>query len=135
MRIMIDTNVLLSSFLFPSPTMNAFVNLVIDQHKIVLSSYIIDELNAVIAKKFPAKHHLVSQFIEELPFELFESHIDVEHSTTPFARDPKDLPILVAAIESNVDFLITGDKDLLEINISTSTPIIMEPAKFVKYHG
>ncbi len=92
-------------------------------------------VNLVIAKKFPAKYHLVSQFIEELPFELFESHIDVEHSTTPFVRDPKDLFIMVAALESKVDFLITGDKDLLELDISISKPIIMEPAKFVKYHG
>jgi len=67
MRIMIDTNVLLSSFLFPSPIMNAFINLVIDQHRIVLSSYIIDELNAVVAKKFPAKHNLVRHFLKSCP--------------------------------------------------------------------
>jgi putative PIN family toxin of toxin-antitoxin system len=130
---MIDTNVLLSSFLFPSPTMNAFINLVIDQHKIVLSSYIVDELNAVIAKKFPAKLHLVNQFIEELPFELFEINMDIVNNSPLFVRDPKDLPILVAAIESKVDFLITGDKDLLEINIFM--PTIIEPAKFVEFYG
>lgn len=133
MRIMIDTNVLLSSFLFPSPTMNAFINLVLDQHRIVLSSYIIDELNAVIAKKFPAKHYLVSQFVEELPYELYDVNLDMIKSTSQFVRDPKDMPILLAAIESKVDVLITGDKDLLEVDISN--PTILEPAKFVEYYG
>jgi putative PIN family toxin of toxin-antitoxin system len=133
MRIMIDTNVLLSSFLFPSPIMNAFINLVIDQHRIVLSSYIIDELNAVVAKKFPAKHNLVRHFFEELPYELFDRKTDFDKTLYPFVRDPKDLPVLVAAIESKVDILITGDKDLLEIDISK--PAIMEVAKFVDYYG
>ncbi len=133
MRVMIDTNVLLSSFLFPSPTMNAFINLVLDQHRIVLSTYIIDELKAVMAKKFPAKHHLVSHFVEELPYELFDINTDYDHTLYPFVRDPKDLPVLVAAIESKVDVLITGDKDLLEIDISK--PAIMEVVKFVKYYG
>jgi hypothetical protein len=44
MRIMIDTNV-----------MNAFIDLVLSQYQIVLTSYIIDELKAVVSKKFPAK--------------------------------------------------------------------------------
>ncbi len=47
MRVMIDTNVLLSSFLFPSPTMNAFINLVLDQHRIVLAAYRIDESHPI----------------------------------------------------------------------------------------
>ncbi len=133
MRIMIDTNVLFSSFLFPSPTMNAFINLVIDQHTIVLSSYIVDELKAVTAKKFPAKQHLVRQFVEELPFELFEINAGNGYGVYPFVRDPKDLPILVAAIESKVEVLITGDKDLLEIDLQK--PLIVEPAKFVDIYG
>lgn len=133
MRVMIDTNVLLSSFLFPSPTMNAFINLAIDKHNIVLSSYIVCELKTVTAKKFPAKLYLVDQFIEELPFELIEVNNDMISNTSLFVRDPKDLPILVAAVESRVDCLVTGDKDLLESKISI--PVIIDPAKFVQHYS
>ncbi len=71
--------------------------------------------------------------IEALTFELFDINMDNCHSLSPFVRYPKDLPILVAAIESEVDTLITGDKDLLEIDMPN--PSIMEPAKLVGIYG
>jgi predicted nucleic acid-binding protein len=49
-------------------------------------------------------------------------------SLYPKIRDIDDFPVLVAAIESNVDILITGDKDFDEIKIDR--PRIMKPRKF-----
>jgi predicted nucleic acid-binding protein len=41
MRIMLDTNVLISMFLFPSAKMNRLKTLLASEHKILLSSYIV----------------------------------------------------------------------------------------------
>jgi predicted nucleic acid-binding protein len=57
-------------------------------------------------------------------FDLGEMNI----SLYPKIRDIDDFPILAAAIESNVDILITGDKDFDEIIIDR--PRIMKPRKF-----
>ena len=33
---------------------------------------------------------------------------------TPLCRDPKDYPVMAAAIAGHADFLVTGDADLLD---------------------
>lgn len=41
-----------------------------------------------------------------------------------FARDPKDEPFLAAALATRADFLVTGDKDLLEARDAVETRIL-----------
>ena len=40
MRVMIDTNVLISIFLFPSAKMHRLVDIITEQHTIILPSYV-----------------------------------------------------------------------------------------------
>ena len=44
MRVMIDTNILVSALLFPSQQMNALMYKIMMEYQLVLSSYVIDEL-------------------------------------------------------------------------------------------
>ena len=46
------------------------------------------------------------------------------HSEINICRDPKDNFLLALAKDSNADFLVTGDKDLLEIGNFHGTQII-----------
>lgn len=46
MRIMLDTNILISMLIFGS--MDRVIDKIIENHKIVLCSYVIDELHEVI---------------------------------------------------------------------------------------
>jgi uncharacterized protein len=43
---------------------------------------------------------------------------------TSISRDPKDAIFLAAALASNADYLITGDRDLLEASTSIATRIV-----------
>ena len=49
MRIMLDTNVLISALLFPGAKMNSMMETLFTKHDLVLSSYVVDELKDVIA--------------------------------------------------------------------------------------
>ena len=55
MRIMLDTNVLISALLFPGTKMDAMMNYIFTNHQLVLSSYVVDELKRVVKRKFPGK--------------------------------------------------------------------------------
>ena len=55
MRIMLDTNILVSALLFPSERMNRMMEYISSAHSLVLSSFVIDELKDVVAEKFPTK--------------------------------------------------------------------------------
>ncbi len=69
MRVMIDTNILISIFLFPSSVMQKLVDALTIQHTIVLPSYVIDELKRTIKRKFSEKYQMLDAFLLELPYE------------------------------------------------------------------
>ena len=62
MRVMLDTNVLLSALLFPGERMNRMMRCIFEKHRLVLSSFVIEELEYVVARKFPAKAKLLTHF-------------------------------------------------------------------------
>lgn len=51
MRIMLDTNVLISALLFPSTRMTKLFENIVIKHSLVLSSYVIDELHMVAIRE------------------------------------------------------------------------------------
>lgn len=57
MRIMLDTNVLLSAILFPSERMNRMMRCIFEEHRLVLSSFVVDELGYTRSSTDPVVHH------------------------------------------------------------------------------
>ena len=70
MRIMLDTNVLISMILFPQKHFIRMLEYITRNHTLVLSSFVVDELMAVTARKFPAKKDMVDWFLANLAYEL-----------------------------------------------------------------
>ena len=133
MRIMIDTNVLISAFILSSPYLMQMVENITERHTMVLPTYVIDELKRVTMRKFPKKYNLLESFIRELPFELVYTPEKIDKAKYPEIRDLKDLPILVSAIIEDVDVLISGDGDFAPIEIEH--PEIMTPRGYVEKYG
>ena len=55
MRIMLDTNVLISSIIFKSKIMNELIAAILKDHRLVLSSFVIEELKNVVQRKFKGR--------------------------------------------------------------------------------
>lgn len=128
MRIMIDTNVLISALLFPGENMKALMYKVTTEHRLVLSSYIIEELMDVISRKFPNKVKAVDALLDQLPYELVYTPKQLKPGLFDI-RDIKDYPILYSAITEDVDIFITGDNDFNDVIIER--PEIITPTGFV----
>ena len=130
MRIMLDANVLFSAIHLPKSIIANIVDYIKANHTIVLCEYIVNETLFAFSDKFHNHRekmlNLNTYFIDL----TFESHIlrELEHSEYPNIRDIKDLPVLIAAIESGVDILITGDLDFDDVKIDK--PRIMKPRQF-----
>ena len=71
-------------------------------------------------RKYFSKYQIIEFF--ELLDESSECIKLITHSD--LCRDPKDNYLVSLAIDSNADYLITGDKDLLELNSIENTKII-----------
>ncbi len=134
MRLLIDTNILISAALFPdSVPARAYAKAVTPQYETVVCDYSLDEMRRVFNRKFP--HRLGD-------FELFASYLTlaVEIISTPTweerveeenaIRDVNDRPIFRAAVGANADAIITGDKDFLESGIAR--PKSMTAAAFLR---
>ena len=127
MRIMIDANVAVSAFITPNAIVANIVKYIKANHVLVMSQYAIDEVVDTFIKKFPSKLIEVIDDIDKLPHEIVD-FIIIDKEKYPFIHDPKDLPILVAAIESQVDILITGDLHFDVVKLDK--PRIMKPRQF-----
>ena len=130
MRVMIDTNVLISLIFFPNEQMNKLKRTICNKYSIVLCSYIIEELQYVIERKFKNKVIALDNFLENLPYELVYTPKFFDVDKYPKMRDIKDLPILVTAINEDVDVLLTGDIDFSSVEIDR--PEIMTPVEFMR---
>lgn len=138
LRVVLDTNVLLSGIAFPGSVPGKIMSAWrLGSIEVVLSDFIIEELRRVLPR-LNHRHHLSSAEIDDLldilsiQAEILEPHVPEEK----LLRDVNDLPVLgtlLAALQSgDVDYLITGDKDLLVL--SDRYPII-SPAGFWERHG
>ncbi len=132
MRVLIDTNVLISAALrADSIPWLAYQRAASYPNHGLICEQNVDELKRVFNKKFP--HRLVSldKFlsIALLTLELV-SVPDSDLAEETLIRDVKDRPILRAAIKARADVLLTGDKDFLESGVEN--PAIMTPAEFLR---
>ena len=127
MRVMIDTNILLSAFVFQSTKMAALVEQVIEEHTLVLCSHIIDEFFDVVTRKSSKYKSAFDDLFSKLSYEMV--YTPKWQESMPNIRDEKDKPILAAAILSDIDVIITGDKDFYEVKIER--PEILSPIDFL----
>lgn len=132
MKVMLDTNILVSVIFFPSDQTRALVKTIAAGHQILLCDYVIDELRLVVERKFPARKEALEQFFVELPFSLVHTPKILPIGKYPSVRDGKDTPILATAIMEDVDLFITGDKDFLVLE--TETPKMMTMKDFLEQY-
>lgn len=132
MRVMFDTNILVSAGLFRSSRLAALAERVSDEHTLVLSSQIIDELRMVMDMKFPHKKAACEAFLNKLSFEMVLTPRYVDPSIYPRIRDKSDYPILASAIIADVDVFITGDKDFLALDVER--PEILAISQFAEQY-
>jgi putative PIN family toxin of toxin-antitoxin system len=125
MRVLVDTNILFSALLFPNSKPAKVLLYITEHHDLVLCDYILYELRDVLKRKAPNALPPAEMFLAELSYELIPAAYDAEK----LIRDAKDQPILNAAILSDVDIILTGDKDFLSLQLEH--PKCMTASKFL----
>ncbi len=128
MRIMLDTNILISAIILNSPSLNKMIESIVNEHKLILSSYAISELKQVVRRRFKDKVKYLDEFLFAFPFELVYTP-DTMREGLFVIKDKKDYPVLYTAIIEDVDILITGDKDFGELKLEK--PKILTPREFI----
>jgi len=126
MKVVLDTNILVAAFATQG-LCHAVFELCLDQHEIVLSQEILLELGAALEIKLKVPHSVAKRTTEYL-----REHALVQRIKGPFekiSRDSSDDHILALAKLAGVDYIITGDEDLLVIKSHANIPIV-QPRQF-----
>jgi putative PIN family toxin of toxin-antitoxin system len=133
LRVVLDTNVLVSGLAYPLGRPGSIVNAwQRGALGLVLSRYILDEMVRVLPRltRIPMSQaeirNLADRFL--LKVEIVEPSGEVDAAL----RDKADGPVLGTLVASQADYLITGDKDLLALAGRYS---IVTPAAFWERHG
>lgn len=131
MRVLIDTNVLISAALSANGVpYQAYVKAVTYPNHGLICEQNVDEMKRIFNKKFPNCLAALDRFLSValLTMELVPIPTDEDIAELQI-RDVKDRPILRAAMKAGADVLLTGDKDFLESGLEK--PVTMTPAEFV----
>ncbi|MBQ9001362.1 MAG: PIN domain-containing protein [Eggerthellaceae bacterium] len=127
---MVDTNVVISYALFRSPKIRQALEIAWDVGNVlVIPDYVLAEAREVVTRKWPARLGGLELFFSRIRFE------GVPDGPAPEGlriRDPKDLPVLAAALAGRADVIVTGDKDFASAD--TCGVPALTPAEFVERH-
>mgnify|MGYP000845725728 CR=1 FL=1 len=132
MRVLIDTNILISAILNSKSTpYMAFIKAVSYPNQGMICEQNVDEIRRIFNRKFPQKIQALEAFLSLALLTLEVIPIPIEENCLEEKiRDVNDRPILRAAIYAKVDILLTGDKDFIESELHT--PKIMTASDFIK---
>ena len=126
MKVMLDTNVLISAFVFGGKVREVLIKLFETNCAIYVSEYVDKEFKHILQEKWGTRADKIYSLYRSLDFIFCSSTVE----TLGYLRDEKDIPVLSDAIYHGVDILLTGDKDFLDANIAT--PKIISPSELLE---
>ena len=131
MRIVVDTNVLISAFIGRG-TSHKVLEHCVRIHDVVTSQFILDELREKLTGKFKYTAETADEAIELLKSRA--QIVEPETLSSPVCRDADDDNVLATAVAGQCEIIITGDKDLLVLQQMNDIKIV-NPATFAQQEG
>lgn len=120
LRVMLDANLLIGAFLAPRASRQVMEWAREGRVSLVLSRYVIGEARRMIARAFPRRLAGFDAMIAATPHELApEPAPEVVAEHRGLVEDPADLPVVLAAIYVEVDYLLSSDRHLVADDEST----------------
>jgi putative PIN family toxin of toxin-antitoxin system len=129
-RVVADTNVLISALLFGGVSDQVFLAGLRGEIQLITSDPLLKELERVLKNKFKLDVHFVREVIDEVRnvAEVVEvsSHIDV------ISHPDEDNRVLECAVEGKADFIVTGDtRHILPLKEYRGIKIL-SPSEFIR---
>lgn len=133
LRIVLDTNVLVSGLAYPGSVPGRLVSAWRrGAVEVVLSRYILDEMGRVLPRlpRLALTADDIRDLVDSLMFLC--DLVEPDGAVDAALRDPHDHPVLRTLVAGNARYLVTGDKDLLALGDRYA---IITPAQFWATHG
>jgi len=130
-RVVVDNNALVSRLLIPDLVPGRAVRKAADEAQLLVSEATLEELADVLARPKFDPYVSIAERQEFIRLLGRIAELVPITFTVRACRDPKDDRFLELAINGRADLIVTGDRDLLELNPFQDIPIIT-PAEYLE---
>jgi putative PIN family toxin of toxin-antitoxin system len=114
MKVVLDTNVLISAFLWGGKPRAVLERAIEGKDKLFISRPILAELAEVLTRpKFGLDGELVERFVREI--EDIAEVVTIKERIHNLCRDVDDDAIVECAVAASAEVVVTGDDDLLSL--------------------
>jgi len=128
LRIVLDTNVLVSAFVFPGGAPETVYRLAVEERlELITSRPLLAEFGRVLSEKFDAPR-AATEAVAQIA--SIATVVDPTQEVAVIADDPEDNRVLEAALESRAEVTVSGDRHLLRLK-SWQGVRIVSPADFL----
>ena len=125
MRVVLDTNILISAFIFPGGPLEAVYRLVLEGRvELVTSRPLLIELGRVLTEKFDWDSSRADEVVAQVA--RLAQVVRPTETVREIAADPSDDRVLEAAAEGGAEVIVSGDRHLLRLG--TWRAVRIEPA-------
>ncbi len=131
LRVILDTNVLISGLLVSFSTPQKVFDLVTQKETLLISEFTFAEIYATLMRDKFNKYISWEKRLRFLTDIREKAEVIQIVEVISVCRDPKDNKFLELAIAGNATHIITGDKDLLELNPFRDV-VILTPTEFLE---
>jgi len=130
MKTVLDTNVLISGVISTGVTHDVVVAGFRGEYQLIVSEATVTEFEDTL-RKYPEKFNMSEQEIqtEVTTVQMFAEFVDPDVNLTVVEEDPDDDKFLEAAVAGDVDYLVSGDSHLLDLDSFRDIRII-DPRTF-----
>jgi len=129
MKAILDTNVLISAYVFPGGRPEAVYRLALEgQLEIGTSRTLLAELGRVLGQKFGWMPDRVEAAVAQVA--RIAAVVEPSETVQVVTADPADDRVLEAARAFGADVIVSGDRHLLDLG-SWSEIVIISPAEFI----
>ncbi|AGB33720.1 MULTISPECIES: putative toxin-antitoxin system toxin component, PIN family [Halobacteriales] len=130
MRAVLDTNVFISSVISTGVPHEIVVKGFSSEYQIVVSVATLTEFRDTLLK-YPEKFQMDEEDVQEEveTIRYFAEFVDPDEEITAVDDDPDDDKFLEAAVAGNVDYIVSGDRHLLDLDSFQGIDIV-EPRAF-----
>ena len=131
MRILIDTNILISGLYFHGLPKKLLREIDLEKFNLCVNEEIISEYTEKIDNKFSKSKYILDKDLREKIFSSFKNFNKI--SDLKICRDPDDDKFINCAIDAKAIYIVSGDNDLLTIKNFAGIEIVTAREFYDKY--
>lgn len=133
LRVVLDTNVIVSALHFQKGTLSAVWELLLEgEYRLVLSPSIVEETAGILRGRFLWREEETRNVLKILVRKADVVRVDTILEVVP--DDPDDNHVLACALAGKADLVVSGDRHLLRLKEYEGIPIV-RPMDFLRTLG